>query len=61
MPGESGFLARTPAEWLEAVKSLAAEPVLRRRMGMAGRAAVEANYSVDRWAARFVSAILGDG
>lgn len=45
-PGATGFLTQTPEEWLEAIKLLAAEPALRRRMGKAARARVEADYSV---------------
>jgi len=63
-PGVSGFLPRSDTEWLEAIGRLAAEPALRRRMGNAGRAAAEANYSVSVWSSRFVSAVFaktGDG
>jgi glycosyltransferase involved in cell wall biosynthesis len=53
--GENGFLADTPAEWAEAVRELARQPALRRRMGAAGRRRVERDYSVvagaDRWLA----------
>ncbi len=35
--GETGFLAETPAQWVEAVHRLAHDPDLRRRMGRAGR------------------------
>jgi len=45
-PGETGFLAQTQAEWIEAVRRLANEPDLRRRMGRAGRRLVEMRYSV---------------
>jgi glycosyltransferase involved in cell wall biosynthesis len=44
--GENGFLAETPAEWVEAVGRLAADPALRRKMGRAGRRRVEADYAV---------------
>jgi glycosyltransferase involved in cell wall biosynthesis len=49
--GETGFLASTPQEWVEAVRLLAADPELRRRMGRAGRSRVEAEFSVDAGAA----------
>jgi glycosyltransferase involved in cell wall biosynthesis len=58
-PGVTGFLASAPAEWLGAVRALAAEPALRRRMGEAARARVEAGYSVDGWAKCFVATVLG--
>jgi glycosyltransferase involved in cell wall biosynthesis len=44
--GETGFHARTPDEWVEAVRTLAADPDLRRRMGRAGRTLVEEKYSI---------------
>ncbi|MBI1914569.1 MAG: glycosyltransferase family 4 protein [Planctomycetes bacterium] len=49
--GETGFLAETPQEWVEAVRCLAGDPDLRRRMGRAARARVEAEFSVDAGAA----------
>lgn len=45
-PGENGFLAATPGEWVEHLHRLGAEPALRRQMGAAGRALVEARYSL---------------
>ncbi len=54
-PGETGFLAETPEQWVEAVARLAADPDLRRRMGEAGRRLVEKEYAVavgaERWLA----------
>jgi glycosyltransferase involved in cell wall biosynthesis len=44
--GESGYLATTPREWVEAVTRLARDPDLRRRFGAAGRRRVEAEFSV---------------
>jgi glycosyltransferase involved in cell wall biosynthesis len=44
--GENGYLAVTPEQWLEAIGRLARDPVLRRRMGQAGRRQVEACFSV---------------
>lgn len=44
--GATGFLAETPAQWMEAVRRLAHDPELRRRMGRAGRARLESTYSV---------------
>jgi glycosyltransferase involved in cell wall biosynthesis len=43
---ETGFLASTEDEWVEAVRLLAADPDLRRRMGAAGRRIVEERFSV---------------
>ncbi|MCI0455764.1 MAG: glycosyltransferase family 4 protein [Gemmataceae bacterium] len=44
--GQTGFLARTPAEWVQAVRALANDPHLRKRMGEAGRRLVERDYSL---------------
>lgn len=52
--GETGFLARTPEQWIEAVRQLADDPELRRRMGRAGRRLVERRYSVAVGAVRWV-------
>jgi glycosyltransferase involved in cell wall biosynthesis len=47
--GETGFLASTPTQWAEAIARLAADPMLRRRLGTAGRILVESQYSVQHW------------
>lgn len=52
--GETGFLVQTPTEWIEAVRRLAHDPELRRRMGRAGRRLVETRYSVVSGAANWV-------
>jgi glycosyltransferase involved in cell wall biosynthesis len=44
--GENGLLASTPAEWTDAVEYLSRHSEVRRRMGQAGRARVEKEYSV---------------
>lgn len=44
--GENGFLATRPAEWVEAIRTLAHDPVLRRRLGQAARRLVETDFSV---------------
>jgi glycosyltransferase involved in cell wall biosynthesis len=43
--GVNGFLADTPEEWADALRRLAADPELRRRMGAAARDTVETQYS----------------
>jgi glycosyltransferase involved in cell wall biosynthesis len=58
-PGESGFLAATADEWLEAVGKLAHDPDLRRRMGQAGRRRVEKDFCVGVGAAEWL-ALLQD-
>lgn len=60
-PGETGFLASTPAEWIEAVGRLASEPDLRRKMGRAARKRVEAAYSVAAGARRWLALLDGLG
>jgi glycosyltransferase involved in cell wall biosynthesis len=60
-PGRSGYLASSPEEWTEAIRALAGDPGLRRRMGREGKAAVEAGYSVRAWASTFVATIAGTG
>jgi glycosyltransferase involved in cell wall biosynthesis len=43
--GVSGFHARTEDEWVERLATLLGDPALRRRLGAAGRRAVEERYS----------------
>lgn len=58
-PGQTGWLPTAPDEWAEAVRSLAADPGLRRRMGKAARASVRANYSIEAWGPAFVATVVG--
>jgi len=58
-PGETGFLATTEAEWVEAIRALAADPDLRRRMGAAGRRLVEERYSAEAGATLWANLIDG--
>jgi glycosyltransferase involved in cell wall biosynthesis len=51
--GQTGFLAETPAQWVEAIGRLAQDPALRRRLGAAGRHLVESGYGVDAGASRW--------
>lgn len=44
--GGDGFLARTEADWVDALDQLARNPDLRARMGEKGRAKVIARYSL---------------
>src|SRR5262249_37482807 len=57
--GETGFLASTPEEWVQAVTRLAGDARLRQRMGFLGREQVEADYSVSAWSETFVSSMTG--
>lgn len=53
----TGFTATAADEWVNAVHRLAADAALRARLGAAGRAQVEARYSVPAAAARWVAAL----
>jgi glycosyltransferase involved in cell wall biosynthesis len=57
--GETGFLARTPGEWTEAIRRLAEEPDLRRRMGLTGRFSIEKEFNHARGAARWETILRG--
>jgi len=54
--GENGLLASSPAEWAAALADLAADPALRARLGDAGRATVEAGFSLPEGAQALVKA-----
>ena len=43
---DCGILAATSADWLSALRRLAADPSLRQRLGIAARERVEAHYSL---------------
>jgi glycosyltransferase involved in cell wall biosynthesis len=60
IPGVTGFLADTPQEWAEAIRLLASDVELRRKLGAAGRRLIEERYSVARWEQPFLAAIAGD-
>jgi glycosyltransferase involved in cell wall biosynthesis len=46
--GETGLLATTPQEWIDAIRRLATDAPLRTKMGRAGRERVEREYSIAR-------------
>lgn len=52
--GETGFLPADPAGWATALETLAGDAQLRRRFGLAGRAVVEARYSLQGTAPRLI-------
>lgn len=58
-PGETGFLAETADEWIDAVRTLARDAPLRREMGRQARRQVEASYSTSAWAEAFVTSVTG--
>jgi glycosyltransferase involved in cell wall biosynthesis len=58
---ETGFQATTPDEWVSAIRALASDPALRKRMGSAGRRQVETDYSLAAWSETFVNSVTGGG
>jgi glycosyltransferase involved in cell wall biosynthesis len=50
--GINGFLAETPKQWEQALRTLLADRALRERMGLAGRLKVEQKYSLQTTAPR---------
>jgi glycosyltransferase involved in cell wall biosynthesis len=45
--GETGFVASTENEWVESVKILMTNPILRKEMGEKGKSIVETKYSLE--------------
>lgn len=60
-PGRTGELATTDDEWVQAVRSLAANPARRAAMGRSARVNVESRYSVEAWETAFAGAVSGTG
>jgi glycosyltransferase involved in cell wall biosynthesis len=58
-PGATGFLPSTALEWARAVRTLADDDSLRRRLGRLGRQRVASGFSIAAWADTFVSSIAG--
>ena len=56
-PGRTGVLATEPHEWIDAVRTLAAQPLTRRVNGAAARERVAREYSVTAGALRWVEAL----
>lgn len=52
--GVNGYLCQGSRQWIESLSSLIADPALRQRIGTAGRATVEAHYSVASNASAFL-------
>lgn len=57
--GENGFLADAPEEWVSAVRRLAADRDLRRKMGAAGRSFEQFEYGVAEGGRRWVATLDG--
>jgi glycosyltransferase involved in cell wall biosynthesis len=56
-PGQTGFLADLPAEWIQAVARLANDPPLGRRLGESARRQVELGFSVRAGGERWLDAL----
>lgn len=59
--GESGFLASNDEEWRACLQRLIDDPLLRRRMGKAGRKHVEDHYSIRQQAPRLAALLRAAG
>ena len=59
--GVNGFLADTPLQWEQALQTLLADPVLRQRMGPAGRKKVEAQYCLQATGPRLAALLMSAG
>lgn len=55
--GENGFLASEPEQWATALARLASDPLLRARMGAAGRRLVEERFNLQAVAPRLAEAL----
>jgi glycosyltransferase involved in cell wall biosynthesis len=56
LPGETGFLAATDADWKDALVRLICDSELRHRMGQRGRLRAEERYSLRSQAPRMIEA-----
>jgi glycosyltransferase involved in cell wall biosynthesis len=55
--GVNGLFASTEDEWVDAIKRLATDPELRRRLAVEGRRTVVERYSGQQWAPRFLNVL----
>ncbi len=58
-PGENGYLAESPREWVEALTRLRDDRELRRRLGQNGRQLLQAQYSVEAGTRRWLKLLAG--
>ena len=56
-PGKTGWLVEDDDSWVAAVREAAESPDFCEVLGRAGRASVEAAYSVDGWSDEFVGSL----
>ena len=52
--GVNGYLAGSISEWIESLQTLRAQQSLMQSMGLAARAKVEKDYSLERFAPRIL-------
>ncbi len=57
--GKTGFLVKTKEEWITQLIALMNDPSLRKKIGLAARDIVEANYSIHANAPVYLSIIKG--
>lgn len=60
-PGKNGFLAGSDEVWVDALGELLSDPLLRRRMGAAGRKLVEEEYCIQQVAPRMAELLRNAG
>jgi glycosyltransferase involved in cell wall biosynthesis len=56
-PGQTGYIARAPAEWIHFIEQLAHNPAQRKTMGLAARQFALNNYSEQEFAQRYNAVI----
>lgn len=57
--GETGFLASTTQEWVDALRLLATDPVRRQAVGAAAAEKLEADYDPKKLGAALVATLAG--
>ncbi|NDK38718.1 glycosyltransferase [Pseudoxanthomonas gei] len=61
VPGVNGYLASNTAEWANSIELLLEDPIMRQRMGHAGRDKVEQSYSLQVQAPRLAQMLQNLG
>lgn len=56
-PGENGFLANSPDEWLDALRRLLRDPALQAELGANARGTVEQHYSIQSQLPHWLAAV----
>jgi glycosyltransferase involved in cell wall biosynthesis len=56
---QSGLIARREGDWGDYLRTLAADPALRKRLGETGRERVAREFSVKAWAPRLADVLRG--